>query len=156
MRGHPTAIVNAHPSDQRTQLRIDLRPASKAARLPTPIPAETGVMPTHEGLRSNDRDGIENRWKPSIQQDEEQAISVGEVNTTTHLPPQYDQLTSERHVLCLKSALRLERRDQQGQEEAEQRNHRAADVRRFSHLINTDEVFGTYSGHNLLTASQNQ
>jgi hypothetical protein len=67
------------------------------------------------------------------------------VNTTPHLPPQYDQLTSERHVLCLKSALRLEWRDQEGQEEAEQRNHRAADVRRFSYLIKTDEVFGTHS-----------
>ena len=29
--------------------------------------------------------------------------------------------------------------------EAEQRDQRAADVRRFSHLINTDEVFGTHS-----------
>jgi hypothetical protein len=37
-------------------------------------------MPTHKGLRSDDRDGIENQWKPSIQLDEEQAISVGEVN----------------------------------------------------------------------------
>jgi hypothetical protein len=60
-------------------------------------------------------------------------VSVGEVNTTTHLPPQYDQLTSEGHVLCLKSALRPEQRD-----------HRGADVRRFSYLINTDEVFGTH------------
>jgi len=31
---------------------------------------------------------------------------------------------SERSVLCLRSALRLERRDQQGQEEAERRDHR--------------------------------
>jgi len=54
----------------------------------------------------------------------EQAIPVGEVNTTTHLPPQYDQLMSERSVLCPKSALRLERRGEQGQEEAEQRDHR--------------------------------
>jgi hypothetical protein len=81
-------------------------------------------MPTHNGLRSDDRDAIENRWKPSIQLNEEQAISVGDVKTTTHLSPQYDQLTSERHVLCLKSALRLEWRDQEGQEEAEQRDHR--------------------------------
>ena len=29
-----------------------------------------------------------------------------------------------RSVLCLKSALRLERRDEQGQAEAEQRDHR--------------------------------
>ncbi|HEX7194685.1 MAG TPA: hypothetical protein VF207_06920, partial [Chthoniobacterales bacterium] len=80
--------------------------------------------PAHKGLGPDDRDGIEDRWKPSIQLDEEQTISVGEVNTTTHLPSQYDQLTSEGYVLCLKSALRLEWRDQEGQEEAEQRNHR--------------------------------
>jgi hypothetical protein len=72
------------------------------------------------------------------------AITVCEVNATTHLPPQYDHLTSERGVLCPKSDLRLERRDQQDQEEAEQRDHRR-DVRRFSYLINTDEVFGTHS-----------
>ena len=94
--GAPQRIVNAHPSDQCTQVRFDLRPTSKGAGLPTPIPAETGTMPTHERLRSDDRDDIQNRWKPSIQLDEEEAISVCEVNATTHLPPQYDHLTSER------------------------------------------------------------
>jgi hypothetical protein len=103
-------------------------------------------MPTHEGLRPDDPDGIEDRWKPSIQLDEGKAISVGEVNTTTHLPPQYYQLTPERHVFCLKSALRLEWRGKEGQEEAEQHNHSAADVRRFSYLINTDDLFGTRTG----------
>src|SRR5439155_14914139 len=47
-------------------------------------------------------------------------------------------------VLCLKSALRLERRGEQGEEEAEQRDYR---VRRFGPVINQDEVFGTHSGH---------
>jgi hypothetical protein len=56
--------------------------------------------------------------------DEEEAIPIRKVDTTAHLPPQYDQLTSERHVLCLKSALRLEWRDQKAQQEAEQRDHR--------------------------------
>jgi hypothetical protein len=32
--------------------------------------------------------------------------------------PAKDRMRAERSVLCLKSALRLERRDQQGQEEA--------------------------------------
>ena len=81
-------------------------------------------MPTHEGLGADDRDGLEDRWKPSIQLDQEQAIPVREVDTTTHLPLHYDQLMSERTVLCLKSALRLERRGEQGQEEAEQSDHR--------------------------------
>ena len=38
------------------------------------------------------------------------AASIPAVKSNTHLPPQYDQLISERSVLCLKSALRLERR----------------------------------------------
>jgi hypothetical protein len=47
-----------------------------------------------------------------------------EPDAATHLPPQYDELMSERRVLCLKSAFRLERRGEQGQAEAEQRDHR--------------------------------
>jgi hypothetical protein len=38
-------------------------------------------MPTHDGLGPDDRDGLEDRWKPSIQLDEEQAISVRELDT---------------------------------------------------------------------------
>jgi hypothetical protein len=81
-------------------------------------------MPTHEGPGPDDRDGVQDRWKPSIQLDQEQAIAVREVDTITHLPPQHNQLVSERRVLCLKSALRLEQRGEQSQEEAEQRDHR--------------------------------
>src|SRR6266567_2990951 len=123
-RRAPQWIVNAHPPDQRAQVRVDLRPTSKEAGFPTPVPAEAGPMPTHEGLGPDDRDGLEDRWKPSIQVDQEQAIPVREVDTTTRFPLQHDQLMSERRVLCLKSALRLEQRGEQGQEEAEQRDHR--------------------------------
>ena len=47
-------------------------------------------------------------------------ITIRKPDTATHLPSQYDELMSERSVFCLKSALRLERRDEQGQPEAEQ------------------------------------
>jgi hypothetical protein len=67
-------------------------------------------MATHDDLGPDDRDGLEDRWKPSIQLNEEQAISVRELDTTAHLPLQHDWLMSEHRVLCLKSALRLERR----------------------------------------------
>src|SRR5260221_7220412 len=33
-------------------------------------------MPTYEGLGPDDRDGLENRWKPSIQHNQEQAIPI--------------------------------------------------------------------------------
>jgi hypothetical protein len=81
-------------------------------------------MPTHKGLRPDDRDGLKDGWKPSIQLDQEQAIPIREMDATAHPPLQHNQLMSERGVLCLKSAPRLERRGEQGQEEAEQCNHR--------------------------------
>ena len=59
--------------------------------------------------------------KPSIQLDQEQAIAARELDATAHPPPQHGQLMSERRVLCLKSALRPERR---GEHEAEQSDHR--------------------------------
>src|SRR6476646_12216542 len=46
----PRRIFNAHPPDQYAQLRVDLRSPSPWARLPTPIDAKAGPVPTHEGL----------------------------------------------------------------------------------------------------------
>src|SRR5258705_3010628 len=123
-RRTPQRIVNAHPPDQRAQVRVDLGPASKGAGFPTPVMAKAGPMPTHQGLRSDDSDGPEHRWKPSIQQDQEQAIPICELDATPHPALQRNQLMTERSVLGLKSALRLERRDGQGQEEEEERDHR--------------------------------
>ena len=102
-------------------------------------------MPSHEGLGANNCNGLEDCRKPSIKLDEEQTITIREPDTAVHLPPQYDELMSERSVLCLKSALRLERRDEQGHAEAEQRSIIVADVRRFAHVINTDGVLGTHN-----------
>src|SRR5438128_3641793 len=62
-RRTPQRIVNAHPPDQRAQVRVDLGPASKGAGFPTPVMAKAGPMPTHQGLRSDDSDGPEHRWK---------------------------------------------------------------------------------------------
>ncbi len=58
-----------------------------------------------QGLRPDDRDGREDRWKPSIQHDQEQAIPIRELDATAYPPLQHNQLMSEGLVLCLKSAL---------------------------------------------------
>jgi hypothetical protein len=123
-RPSPQPIVSAHPPDQRAQVRVDLRPASKGAGFPTPVPTEAGPMPTDKGLRSDDRDGIQDRWEPSIQLDQEQAIAVRELDATAHPPLRHKQLMTECRALGLKSALRLERRAEQGQEETSQSDHR--------------------------------
>src|SRR5258707_14717338 len=54
-RRSPQRIVNAHPSDERAQVPVDLRPTSKGAGFPTPVPAEAGSVPSHEGLGANGR-----------------------------------------------------------------------------------------------------
>src|SRR5882762_7793796 len=55
MRGRaPKRIFDAHPSDQRAQLRLDLRPPSRRARLPAPITAKACPMPMHERLGADD------------------------------------------------------------------------------------------------------
>src|SRR5712671_1323561 len=58
-RRSPQRIVGAHPPDQRAQVRVDLRPASKEAGFPTPVLAEAGSVPSHEGLGAGNRDGLE-------------------------------------------------------------------------------------------------
>jgi hypothetical protein len=151
-RRTPQRIFRAHPPDQCAQICGDLWPASKGAGFPPPISPEAGPVPAHKGLRPDDRDGLEDRWKPSIQHDQEQAIPIRELDATTHPPLQHNQLMSQCRVLCLKSALRLERRDEQGQEEAEQRDRLGDSVTqsiriRFSvhttvHLIGRHQISG--------------
>jgi hypothetical protein len=63
--------------------------------------------------------------KPSIHLEEEPAIVVREPGPAGHPAPQNDQLMSERSILSLKPALRLEWRGQHGQNKANQRNHLA-------------------------------
>ena len=84
-RRSPQRIVNTHPSDERAQVRVDLRPTSQGAGSPTPVPTEAGSVPSHEGLGANDCNGLEDCRKPSIQLDEEQAITIREPDTA-HAP----------------------------------------------------------------------
>ena len=119
----PKRILHAHLPDQRTEVRFDLRPPSLEAGFPTPIAAKTGPVPPHECFRSDDRDDLQDRRKPSIQLDQEPAVVVREPDPAMHLAPQNDQLMSEHRILCLKPAFRLEWRDQNGQDEAAQSEH---------------------------------
>jgi hypothetical protein len=57
--------------------------------------------------------------------EEEPAIVVREPGPAGYLAPRNDQLMSERSILSLKPALRLEWRGQYGQNKANQRDHLA-------------------------------
>jgi hypothetical protein len=75
-------------------------------------------MPAHQRLGPDDRDGLEDRRKPSIQQDEEQAIGVRQLGPTADRSLQNDQLMPECSDFCFKPTSRLEQRRQQPEKEA--------------------------------------
>ena len=104
------------PSTQR-------RPPSREARLLMPVGAKAGPMPSHERLGTDDRDDLQDRWKPSIQLDKKPAIVVRKPGPAAQHTPQNDQLMSECRVLCFKPTPQLERRGQDGKDEAEQCKH---------------------------------
>src|SRR5438477_13020373 len=57
--GAPQWIVNAHLPDQRAQVRVDLRSASKGAGFPPPISPEAGSMPALKGIRPHEPECLE-------------------------------------------------------------------------------------------------
>lgn len=63
-------------------------------------------MPTQQRLWLDNPHCLEDRWKPSIELNEEKPINVGELDATA-LPSLRDcQLTLERGILGFKLALR--------------------------------------------------
>jgi hypothetical protein len=55
----PKRILDARPADQSAQFRVDLRSPSLWARLPTPVAATAGSVPTHEGLGPDDCENLQ-------------------------------------------------------------------------------------------------
>src|SRR6202158_5632143 len=142
-RRAPKLVLRAHLPDQRAQFHLDPRAPSPRVRFPTPIATKAGPMPPHQRFRLDNRNDLQDRWKPSIHLDEEPVVVVGELGSAPHLAPQDDQLMSEHRILRLKPALRLERRGHNGQNKADQRNHQPnlADSR----ATNPDRIFGTHT-----------
>src|SRR6202051_673843 len=122
----PKRILHAHPPDQRAQLRVDLRSPSQRARLPTPVAAKAGPVPTQERLGPDDRKDLQDRRNPAVQLDKEPAIMVRKPDATMEPAPQDNQLMSKHRVLSFKPHLRLEWRGQDGQNETEQPDHSAS------------------------------
>src|SRR5580692_1170425 len=122
----PKWILHAHPPDQYAQLRVDLRSPSQWERLPTPVAAKAGPVPTHECLGPDDCENLQDRRKPAIQLDKEPAIMVREPDATMQPTPHDIQLMSKHRVLSFKPHLRLEWRGQDGQNETEQPDHSAS------------------------------
>ena len=139
-------VLDAHPPDQGPQLGCDPGSASRISGLPAPISAKPDPVPADDGLRAHDGDGLEDRRKYAIQQDEEEAVAIGELDATAYFALQQDELLPQSGILCLKPTPGLEQSGNEMPEEDDQRDHRADD-RRFCHQINPDEICGRHSRH---------
>jgi hypothetical protein len=80
-------------------------------------------MPTDERRGADERNDLQDRRKPSIQLDKEQAIAVRKPHAPMYHPAQHNHLVSERSIFGFKPALRLEWRDQDGKDKTQQRDH---------------------------------
>src|ERR1700680_4114768 len=98
----PKRILHAHPPDQYAQLRVDPRSPSLWARLPTPVAAKAGPMPTHERLGPDDREDLQDRWNPAVELDKEPTIIVRKPDATMQPTPQDHQLMSKHGFLSYK------------------------------------------------------
>ena len=83
-------------------------------------------MPTYERLGTENREDLQERWKPAIQLDKEPSVMVRQPDATMQPTPQDGQLMSKHRVLCFKPQLRLEWQAHDGQKETEQSDHSAS------------------------------
>src|ERR1700720_1533929 len=107
MRGAPQSGFRAHPPDQYAQLRLDLRSPSVWARLPAPVAAKAGPVPTHQRLGTDDRENLQDRRKPPIQLNKEPTIVVRQPWPTAHLAPQNDQHIAVAYFQSTSGAVRV-------------------------------------------------
>jgi hypothetical protein len=103
---------------------LDLRAATAEPRFPSPIPPETFAVPSNKRIGTNDQKGPEDRREQPIEPHEEKAVAIRKPDAAMQLPAQYDDLLPQRRVLRLKNKFGSERRGQEGQEQADKRDHR--------------------------------
>src|SRR3979490_32782 len=127
MRGAPqSGFSTLIRRNQRAQFRVHLRSPSQWERLPTPVAAKAGPVPTHECLGPDDCENLQDRRKPAVELGKETGIMVREPDATRQPTPHDIQLMSKRRVLSFEPQLRLEWRGQDGQNETEQPDHSAS------------------------------
>ena len=66
---------------------------------------EALAVPAQQRLGLDNRDGVQGRWEPAIELDEEPAITVGQLDAAAYFPLQHNDLLPERGILGRKLAL---------------------------------------------------
>src|SRR5271156_7202014 len=94
-RRAPQRIVSAHLSDQISQFAIDLWPAHRAPRSPTPPSPIPCPVPADYSLRLDDQDGVRERRKQPIQPNDQSAVDAQQRDLRRLLPTQHVELVPQ-------------------------------------------------------------
>jgi len=89
------------------QIRRAARPTS--ATSPSPIAPEASAVPTNDGVRLHNEEGLSPRSPEPIEQAPEEPIRLVDPGPL-HRPLQHDQLLTQREILERQVALSAERR----------------------------------------------
>ena len=108
----------------------------------SPIGERTFAMPPDNGLRLDNRHGVQHRRKQPIEPDEEQSVRHRQLRPRGYALTQHTQLVSQQHNLGFQSSLRLEWRDQDVDEQDQQRDHYAISLADLAAHASPDEVLG--------------
>jgi hypothetical protein len=97
-RRTPKYVLNAHPPASCWFSQLLALEISQSGRPAANLCQSAGADP-HNRLGPVDPHGLEDRRKPTIQLDEEQAIGVCELDATAQPALQHNQLMPERGIL---------------------------------------------------------
>src|SRR6266851_4317867 len=122
-RRSPEPIGQAHLPDQPSDLPWYPRPTALRARLPAPIQSEARPMPPDDGFRLDNRDSVQHRRKQTIDPDEEQSVRHRQLRPRGYALTQHTQLMAQQYDLSFQPRLRLDRCDQDMEEQDQERDH---------------------------------
>lgn len=94
----PGRVLAPHPADESPKVGVNRRPARWTTRTPSPKEAPRGTVPTDDGLRFHEQDGVEQPSAAARQGAEKPSIEAAE---TRALDPAtgHDELLPEEQVL---------------------------------------------------------
>ena len=113
----PQPICQAHLPDQAANLPWYPRPTTTIAQLPAPIQPDALLMPPDDGLRLDNRHSVQHRRKQPIEPNEKQSIRQRQLRPRRYALAQHTQLVPQQNDLGFQLRLRLERRDQDVEEQ---------------------------------------
>jgi hypothetical protein len=126
MRGAPQSEFSTFIRRINTRSSVSICGRPPRTRLPTPVAAKTGPVPTHEGLGPDDCENLRIERNQRYSWIKSLAIIVREPAAATQPRPHDIQLMSKHRVLSLKPHLRLEWRGQHGLDETQEPDHSAS------------------------------